>query len=395
MKLLIVYHAGLGEEAKKFYREYVKQGIDLTVIAPSKLAVDKVFSPSGCLAYNPKHSEKGYNFLPVDLREPSNYGWGFKFFQLFRAIKKAKPEVIHVLDEYSSIYLAQVVFFRNILYGKKVPVLAYSFHNIPFIPDPLYAKNSRRFFHKIIYKTLRSFIFYYNKKYISGITGANTEGLENIKEMGAKCPMRHIFWGVDFNVFQVKNKDLCREKLGIPRDIKLVGYFGRIIEEKGLCDIVEAASRIKNCFVVFVGSGDYESELKRVIEFFNMKDKVFIYSSVSQDKIADYYNCLDCFILASRTMNSWKEQYGRVLVEAMACQIPIIGSSSGAIPEVLNGYPKHLIFREDSIDDLADKIKKIDELKFPGNFNLDKLLYKFSVENFVREHIKFYKTLLI
>lgn len=395
MKLLIVYHGGLIEGAKKIYCEYIKQKINLTVIVPSKITVSKIYSSSGYLSYSFKHNEKGYSFIPVDLRKPDSYGEGFKFIQLFKAMEKIKPDIIHVFDEYSSFYLTQVVLFRNILYGKKIPIVAYSFQNIPFVPFPFVTKNPKRFFHKIVGKLLRPLVFYYHRKHISGVTGVNTEGLENIKAMGAKFPMKHIFWGIDLNVFQSRNRDLCREKLGIPKEIKLLGYFGRIIKEKGLRYIVEAASRIDNCYVIFIGNGDYEDELKKIVEFFGMKDKIFHYNSVSQDKIIDYYNCLDTFILASQTKYNWKEQYGRVLVEAMACNVSVIGSKSGAIPEVLEGYPKHLIFEQDDVDDLTEKIKKIDKLKIPDNFDLNKFLDKFSIENFVCEHIKFYKTLLI
>ena len=78
----------------------------------------------------------------------------------------------------------------------------------------------------------------------------------------------------------------------------------------------------------------------------------------------------------------------------MSCQIPVVGSDSGAIPEVLNGYPKHLIFSEGNTDDLIDKLEKITDLKFPENFDVNNFLQNFSVENFVAEHIKFYKSLL-
>ncbi len=159
----------------------------------------------------------------------------------------------------------------------------------------------------------------------------------------------------------------------IPQDIKLIGYFGRFVKEKGLDQLVEALSQLDNYYLMLVGGGDYGSE----------------YS-----KRTDYYNCLDVFVLPSKTVPGWKEQYGRVLVEAMGCGISVVGSSSGAIPEVLEGYPKGLIFKEGDVDDLVEKIKETENLRFPENFNLDKFLYKFSVKNFVSEHINFYKNLI-
>ena len=97
------------------------------------------------------------------------------------------------------------------------------------------------------------------------------------------------------------------------------------------------------------------------------------------------------FVLASKTTPGWKEQYGRVLVEAMACGLPVVGSSSGAIPEVLAGYPKGQIFEEENVQDLVFKIQMAYHLKFPEGFDLGNFLHKFDVENFVSEHLKFYK----
>jgi glycosyltransferase involved in cell wall biosynthesis len=50
-----------------------------------------------------------------------------------------------------------------------------------------------------------------------------------------------------------------------------------------------------------------------------------------------FYRDLDLFILPSRTTPGWKEQFGRVLIEAMACGVPVIGSDSGEIPHVIDG----------------------------------------------------------
>ncbi len=49
----------------------------------------------------------------------------------------------------------------------------------------------------------------------------------------------------------------------------------------------------------------------------------------------EYLNILDCLVLPSRTRENWKEQFGRVLIEAMACEVPVLGSSSGEIPNVI------------------------------------------------------------
>lgn len=397
MKLLYISYGGLADSERIFYPEYVRQGIDLTVIVPSYIPANRTYSTSGFLAYSHKYDEKGYRFFPVDLVKPG-YINSFKFFKLYRVIKQTKPDIIHVFNDYSSLHLTQAIACRNILYNRKVPVMAYTFENIPFKFFSFVFSFSLKALKRNINKIFQPLIFAYHKKNIDGITSMSTEGFENIKSLGVDVPMKCIFTGVSLKNFYPKDRDSCRKKIGIPKNIKLVGYFGRIVKEKGLDKLVEAVSRIDGCYLMLTGSGhygdDYEDNLNKLIDSLGIRDRVYRFESVEQAKLVDYYNCLDAFVLPSQTTPFWKEQYALALTEAMFCNLSVIGSSTSAIPRRLEGYPKHLIFKEDSVNDLIDKINKIERLRFPKNFDITKFLYKFSVENFVGEHIKFYKKLL-
>ncbi len=68
-------------------------------------------------------------------------------------------------------------------------------------------------------------------------------------------------------------------------------------------------------------------------------------------------NCFDCLVLPSLTRRNWKEQFGRVLIEAMACEVPVIGSSSGEIPRVI--ADAGMVFQEGDISDLAKRIEML------------------------------------
>lgn len=396
MKLLIVYHCGLSQDAKAFYREYVKQGVDLAVIVPSKIVLNLAYSPSPSVFGNSEDHQMGWQFFPVDLRKPNVYSEGFKFFQLFSTIKKIHPDVIQVLDEYTSFYLFQVIICRNLLFGKKVPVIAYASQNDSFYfkSPPFVFVSLPRFFKRIFHKILQPIVFHFHNKYLHGIMGCNSECLKIIESVGGNMPKKLIFWGVDFSRFYSKNRALCRKNLAIPQDIKIVGYVGRLTKEKGLDTLVKAISKIEGYYLALIGKGDYEEELNKIIDSLGLKERIFRDKNIKIEKLTDYYNSFDVFVLPSQTVFGWKEQYGRVLVEAMSCGIPIVASSSGAIVQTLSGYPKGLIFKEGDVEDLIKKIKEAENLKFPENFNLDKFLYKFGVENFAREHIKFFKELL-
>ena len=396
MKVLFIYHCGLSEDAKSFYRQYVKQGIDLAVIVPSKIVLSLPHMSSGQYVYSFKDNESSYRIFPVDLRKPQSYGEGFKFFQLFKTIKKINPDVIHVQDEYSSFYLAQVIICRNILYGKKVPVICYAAQNIQYkiLPPPFAFDSLGHFLKRTLRKVLQPIALFLNKRYLNGVTGTSTQALEIIKKIGAKMPMRRIFYGVDFGFFYPKSRDECREKLGIPNEATLVGNIGRFDEEKGLQNLISAAGQLDGYYLMLLGGGAHEPTLQKLIDSLGLRKRFFHFKNIDRQDLVNYYNVFDVFILPSLTTFDWKEQYGRVLVEAMACGLSIVGSSSGAIGEVLEDYPKGLVFKEGDVQDLVKKIKEVVNLKFPENFNLNDFLYKFGVENFVKEHIKFYKELL-
>jgi glycosyltransferase involved in cell wall biosynthesis len=75
---------------------------------------------------------------------------------------------------------------------------------------------------------------------------------------------------------------------------------------------------------------------------------------VGDARVPDYIACMDALVLPSRTTTSWAEQFGHVLIEAMAAGVPVIGSSSGAIPEVIG--EAGLVFPEDDAAGLRTQI---------------------------------------
>ena len=75
------------------------------------------------------------------------------------------------------------------------------------------------------------------------------------------------------------------------------------------------------------------------------------------EKVPEYVNCMDAMILPSRTTRDWVEFFGRVLIEGMACEVPVIGSNSGEIPHVIGDAG--LVFPEDDADALAERIGQI------------------------------------
>ena len=109
--------------------------------------------------------------------------------------------------------------------------------------------------------------------------------------------------------------------------------------------------------MTIVGDGPQRAELERLIARRSLGDRVRLLRSVPPAEVAAQMSEMDVLVLPSRTTPVWKEQFGRVLAEAMACRVPVVGSDSGAIPEVIGDAG--LTFPEGDADALAERLGRL------------------------------------
>lgn len=134
-------------------------------------------------------------------------------------------------------------------------------------------------------------------------------------------------------------------------DVFTIGFAGRFVEEKGLRDLVSAAHQLTGrTRLLLTGNGPMREELSSAAR--NGLD-VEIVSDIRHDDMATAYARMDVLVLPSRTTPTWAEQFGRVLVEALWCGVPVIGSDSGEIPWVIRTTGGGLVFPEGDVDALA------------------------------------------
>jgi len=117
---------------------------------------------------------------------------------------------------------------------------------------------------------------------------------------------------------------------------------GRLVWEKGHQDVLRAVAALHKGLVatvarprlLIVGVGPEEGRLRKHARELGIADVVEFRSSVSYDEMPSVYASASCMVLASLPIRSWEEQFGMVLVEAMAAGLSIVTTQSGAIPEV-------------------------------------------------------------
>lgn len=142
------------------------------------------------------------------------------------------------------------------------------------------------------------------------------------------------------------------------KHVPTVGYIGRVVPEKGLDSLIKAAAQVPSRPHIFiVGSGSHRGELQHLAERLGVRDRVHFRSAIPAEDVPALLAEFDALVLPSLTRKNWKEQFGRVLIEAMACEVPVIGSDSGEIPHVIGDAG--LVFPEGNASALAEQIQRV------------------------------------
>lgn len=276
--------------------------------------------------------EAGYQFQVSQVGLPwgGPAKWYLQWYpKLAKTLLELRPDVIDIWEEPWNLLSAQVCRLRDKLLPA-AKIISETEQNIAkTLPPPF--EWFRRF-------TLRKADF---------LIGRNAEALTVARSKGFRGPAAVVGNGVDTELF---SPGASGEPRGGERGFR-IGYAGRLVEEKGLDVLVDAVGSLPApCTLVLSGQGPCLQKLLK-LPFVQWA------GNVPREELPGFYRGLDALVLPSRTTSSWKEQFGRVLVEAQACGIPVVGSSSGAIPEVIG--EAGLVFPEGNAAYLAVALQRL------------------------------------
>jgi glycosyltransferase involved in cell wall biosynthesis len=185
--------------------------------------------------------------------------------------------------------------------------------------------------------------------------------------------------GIDFTPYENKtSKDYLRQELSFAPDDFLVGIVAQLSDDKGHKYLIQASKylrqRAPNIKIVIVGEGPLRLELNKQVKQIQSEDMVFFLGF--REDIPQIMNSLDVFVLSSE-----HEGLGSILMDAMACRLPIVATRVGGIPEVVDHRKTGLLVPPQRPKSLASAIIKL--------YDDRELAYRLGKEGFDVVHRKF------
>jgi glycosyltransferase involved in cell wall biosynthesis len=227
--------------------------------------------------------------------------------------------------------------------------------------------------------------------------GKTVHEIQQPKALYGVRPSRVISPGVDVSRFTPDEtaRIAVRRRLGWDDSIPVVGFLGRFVPEKGLSTLLSALERTARPWrALFVGGGPMIEELST----FRLAHPhhVRILTDVMHDDVPSHLNAMDVLCAPSETTSRWREQFGRMLIEAMACGVAVIASRSGEIPHVIADAGVLVEERDQpawtsAIDRLLGDARARAGLAARGRA---RALETFAWPLVAREHLTFFETLL-
>jgi glycosyltransferase involved in cell wall biosynthesis len=295
----------------------------------------------------PKYLQRGNKYLKADVpgendvevifdnligTNPRTY----KFENAKNILNEQKPKVIYLDNDPIS--------FQALLYGKWAKrnnsyLICLTCENLSFnIKDSLNRLGAKGLITSLFKNTLLQL----TRKNVSHTFVINKLGLEIFKNLGFKSVSLTPL-GFDPRIFFPNpiSRNKKRLELGINENTVVFSYIGRTVYEKGIHILLNSLSILESTNWIFImdkfsaTKTNYQEEIIEKIDNLGLKNKVKFFDA-SHIEISDYMNAADVVIVPSISTPKWKEQYGRVVPEAMGCAKYVVASNSGALPDILD-----------------------------------------------------------
>jgi len=388
MRILVASHTYIVDinRAKFKILANLEPGIEVTVVVP------KCWKPGGVqnkIIETQFCQEGSFKVFPISNFSQNNQGLLTFGTDIIQLLHEFRPQIIQVEQGSKSLAYAQLILLNKWL-NLQAKNIFFTWWNLPYQ-----------------LKWPASVLEDCNLQHTDGIITGNLDGAKILHQRGYAGAMEVMpQLGVDETLFYRTSKDAdLSRKFGIQPTDFVVGYVGRFVEEKGLLTLAAALAGLKKTpwKWLLVGQGKLRSQIAEKSLEWGISDKIIWVESVSHEDVPPYINLMDCLVLPSQTSYKfktlttvgWKEQFGHVLIEAMACKIPVIGSDCGEIPHVIGDAG--LIFPEGNAEKLRECLHEL--MKRPelaadlGKRGYNRVMNNYTNKALAEQLLEFYKEL--
>jgi glycosyltransferase involved in cell wall biosynthesis len=326
VRVLLVSKAMLGVTAQKKADLLARQaGVDLTVASPAFWRAD-----DGGKQMLEDAERPGWRLEVVPIWMNGSFHT-YTFPTIGRLMRELRPDVVHMDEEPYNLATYLVVRAARRVGARSLFV---TWQNLDrSYPFPFSAMEQ------------------YNYRHSQFALAANADAVQVIRRKGYRGPVA-VFpqFGVDVELFVPRPR---------PTDRRVrIGYVGRLVEQKNVDALVRAFAPLAGqAELIITGRGPCEESLRALAAELGIGERTQFVGSLESAAVAPAMADLDVLVLPSRTTPNWVEQFGRVLVEAMACEVAVVGSSSGEIPHVID--EPDLVFPEGDVAALSAILRQL------------------------------------
>lgn len=373
MRVLYVSKALVVAAYRDKIHEMARAGLDVTAVIPHEWGGEPA-EPTPPGRPDPRRAKivlSGHNHLHL-YRNPSRW------------LDGVQPDLVHIDEEPYSLVTLQLAWHCR---RRGIPCVFFAWQNvIRRLPPP--------------FGRVRSTVF----DWVSGGIGGTPRAGEVLRHWGFAGPLAVIpQFGVDPARFApdpaARSELRCR--MGIPRDAFLVGYAGWLRPDKGVGLLVDALARLAGCrdghppaeHLIYIGKGEERDALAAQARRAGVGDRVHFTGHLPSLEMPSALAALDVLVLPSVGTPTLQEQFGRVLVEAMACEVAVVGSDTGEIPHVMG--PVGEVVPAGEVEPLVDALVRFrDDPERRRRCGLDgraRVLERFSQEVVARRTADFYR----
>lgn len=330
MRVLMISKALVAGTSQRKLEELAKcPDVELTLVTPEYWKSD-----DGSKRVLERLYTTGYRMIVTPMMLNGNFHLHY-YPRLRQIMREVQPEIVHIDEEpynfatFHAMYLSQ---------RQKARALFFTWQNLLRSYPPPFRQMEL-----------------YNYRHASAALAGNRDAADVLRHKGFTGPI-HIIpqFGFDTDIYKRSAPRPPRS----PADPFTLGFLGRLKEEKGLPLLIEALTGLPEyCQVVLIGNGPMKSVLQEQAARLGVSERVIFQDGIPTFDVPDVLQKMDVLVLPSLTRSNWKEQFGRVLAEAMACETPVIGSDSGEIPYVIGDAG--LVFQEGNVQEFTACVRRL------------------------------------